>query len=301
MSILFTVALLYLTLEIPDIMNAWLLKVFPDYWIDMEAEVIEALEVLRPIGYISFVVTMLLIILGLVLKNKRLSTFGSIALYLPTFGYFAFTMFFLAGIGVFRVLWLPLIDLSPNVLRLGEIVYLPSIAFGFQTVPASCAIMFVGLLVFALGMFTWLYSKFKGIEMVDFWIYKYSRHPQYLGFLIWSYGLMLLASFVGAPKGGYVPPPSFPWLISALAIVGTALHEEQVMVKKHGDKYKKYRERTPFMLPLPKKLSAIITAPARMAIKKNLPENEKQIFAVVFIYFCILVLISLPIQYCIKL
>jgi len=282
-------------------MNAWLLKVFPDYWIDMEAEVIEALEVLRPIGYISFVVTMLLIILGLVLKNKRLSTFGSIALYLPTFGYFAFTMFFLAGIGVFRVLWLPLIDLSPNVLRLGEIVYLPSIAFGFQTVPASCAIMFAGLLVFTLGTFTWLYSKFKGIEMVDFWIYKYSRHPQYLGFLIWSYGLMLLASFVDAPKGGYVPPPSFPWLISALAIVGTALHEEQVMVKKHGDKYKKYRERTPFMLPLPKKLSAIITAPARMAIKKNLPENEKQIFAVVFIYFCILVLISLPIQYCIKL
>jgi len=301
MSILFTVALLYLTLEIPDIMNAWLLKVFPDYWVGMEAEVIEALEVLRPIGYISFVVTVLLIILGLVLKNRGLSTFGSVALYLPTFGYFAFTMFFLAGIGFFRVLWLPLIDLSPNVLRLGEIVYLPSIAFGFQTVPASCAIMFVGLLVFALGMFTWLYSKFKGIEMVDFWIYRYSRHPQYLGFLIWSYGLMLLASFVGAPKGGYVPPPSFPWLISALAIVGTALQEEQAMVKKHGDKYKKYTESTPFMLPLPKKLSAIITAPARMTIKKNLPENGKQIFAIVFIYFCILVLLSLPIQYCIKL
>ena len=281
------------------LMDVWLLGVFPDYWM-VGDEAARALDVLRPFGYISFLVTMLLIILGFVFKVRGLSTFGSVALYLPTFGYFAFTMFFLAGIGVLRVLWLPLFDLSPNVLRLGEIVYLPFIAFGFSTVPASFAIMFVGLLVFTLGIFSWLYSKFKGIEIVDFWIYRYSRHPQYLGFLIWSYGLMLLAGFVGAPKGGYVPPPSLPWLISAMAIVGTALHEEQIMVKKHGDKYKKYMENTPFMLPLPKKLSAIITTPAKIVIKKNLPENRKQIFTTVFIYFCILVLLSLPIQYCIK-
>jgi len=158
-----------------------------------------------------------------------------------------------------------LLDLSSNVLRLGEIVYLPCMLFGFLLIPASCVIVGFGLILFTLSVFTWLYSKFKGLEVIDFWLYKYSRHPQYLGFLVWSYGLMLLNSYVGASRGGYIPPPSFPWLISALTIVGTALHEEQTMIKKHGEKYKKYMEKTPFMLPLPKKLSTIITAPAKIS------------------------------------
>jgi protein-S-isoprenylcysteine O-methyltransferase Ste14 len=211
-------------------------------------------------------------------------------------------MFFLAGIGVLRVVWLPLLDLSPKVLRLGEIVCLPSwLLFGSLLVPVSCIIMVLGLMVFTLGVFTWLYSKFKGLGIVDFWIYEYSRHPQYLGFLIWSYGLILLTSCINIPRGGCIPPPSFPWLISALAIVGIALHEELTMVKKYGDKYKKYMDKTPFMLPLPKKLSTIITAPVRIVTKKNLPESNKQIIAVLSTYLCILVLLSLPLQYFIKL
>jgi len=111
---------------------------------------------------------------------------------------------------------------------------------------------------------------------------------------------MLLTSYVDAPRGGYIPPPSFPWLISALTIVGTALQEEQTMIKKHGEKYKKYMEKTPFMLPLPKKLSTIITAPAKIVTSKNWPENNKQTFAVLLTYFCIFVLSSLPLQYFIK-
>lgn len=301
LSILFAVALLYATLDIPMIINGWMLKAFPDHWMVGNAEVAEVLEVLRPVGYIAFIVTLVLIILGFAVRNRWLGALGSIAFYLPTFGYFAFTMFFLAGIGVLRVLWLPLLDLSPNVLRLGEIVYLPCMAFGFLLIPASCVIMVIGLTLFALSVFTWLYSKFKGLEIADFWLYKYSRHPQYLGFLVWSYGLMLLASYVNASRAGHVPAPSFPWLISALAIVGVALHEEQTMIKKHGDKYKKYMEKTPFMIPLPKKLSTIITAPARMAIKKNWPENRKQTLSILLIYFCILVLSSLPIQYFMRL
>jgi len=300
LSILFAVALIYATLDVPMIINGWLLGAFPDYWM-LGSEAAKTLEALRPIGYVAFIVTLVLIILGFAVKNRWLGTLGSIALYLPTFGYFAFTMFFLAGIGVLRVLWLPLLDLSPNVLRLGEIVYLPCMLFGFLLIPASCVIMVFGLILFTLSVFTWLYSKFKGLEIINFWLYKYSRHPQYLGFLVWSYGLMLLTSYVGAPRGGYIPPPSFPWLISALTIVGTALQEEQTMIKRHGDKYKKYMEKTPFMLPLPKKLSTIIAAPAKMVTKENWPENRKQTFAVLLTYFCILVLLSLPLQYVIKL
>jgi protein-S-isoprenylcysteine O-methyltransferase Ste14 len=265
------------------------------------SEAAETLEALRPIGYVAFMVTLVLIILGFAVRNRWLGTLGSVAFYLPTFGYLASTMFFLAGIGVLRAVWLPLLDLSPKVLRLGEIVCLPLwLLFGSLLVPVSCIIMALGLMVFTLGVFTWLYSKFKGLGIADFWIYKYSRHPQYLGFLIWSYGLILLTSCYGA-LGKYTSPPSFPWLISALAIVGIALHEELTMVKKYGDKYKKYMDKTPFMLPLPKKLSTIITAPVRIVTKKNLPESNKQIIAVLSTYLYILVLLSLPLQYFIKL
>lgn len=305
LSLLFTVALIYVTLEAPRVIHEYLLKVFPDYWWPPS----EDIESLRPFGYVSFAAVLSLIFAGFVAKRGRLTALGSIVLYLPTFGYFAFTMFFLAGIGVLRVLWLPLLDLCPNILRFGDIVYLPYLVLACPlasvawiagvpamdvNIPLSFVIMALGLLVFLLGILTWLYGKFKGFQIVDFWIYKYSRHPQYSGFLLWSYGLLLLATFVGAPMGGYVPPPSLPWLIPALTIVGVALHEENMMVKKHGQKYVKYRDNTPFMFPLPKHLSTLITAPARALFKKSWPENGKEVACTIIVYGIALVLLSLP-------
>jgi protein-S-isoprenylcysteine O-methyltransferase Ste14 len=305
LSILFTVALLYATLSVPAVIHQLLLKIFPDYWWPPPGEI----EALRPFGYLSFVVTLVLMLAGFITQRLRLSTLGSVAFYLPTFGYFAFTMFFLAGIGVLRALWLPFLDFSPDVLRLGNIIYLPysilalllalvALTTGVPaidfTIPLSLIIMAFGLAIFLVAVFAWLYGNFKGSQIVDFWAYKYSRHPQYFGFLLWSYGLVLLTSFLGAPKGCYVPPPSLPWLISALTIVGVALHEENIMVKKHGEKYIRYLERTPYMLPLPQQLSALIVAPVKMVIKKNWPENGKEIALTLLLYGATLVLFSLP-------
>lgn len=264
---------------------------------------------MKPFGYISFAITLILILAGFATKWLKLATLGSIAIFLPTFGCFAFTMFFLAGIGVLRVLWFPWLDLSPNILRLGDAVYLPYIFLSFLAAPVawitgasptdmntsfSLVIMMSGLVVFLLGTVTWLYGRFMGFKIIGFWIYRYSRHPQYLGFLLWSYGLLLLVTFLGAPKGGYVPPPSLPWLISALTIIGVALHEENTMAKKHSEEYVRYRGDTSFMLPLPKQLSALIVAPARVLLKKNWPENGKEVAFIIIVYGTILVLSSLP-------
>jgi protein-S-isoprenylcysteine O-methyltransferase Ste14 len=306
LALLFTAALIYLTIEIPRVIHEYLLKVFPDYWWWPPPENIESL---RPFGYVSFVATLILMFAGFVAKRGRLTALGSIALYLPTFGYFAYTMFFLAGIGILRVLWTPLFDLSPCVLRLGDVVYLPYLLLTLPlapifwitgvpgidaSIPLSFVIMALGLVVFILGASTWLYGRFKGFQIIDFWIYKRSRHPQYLGFLLWSYGLLLLVTFVSAPMGGYVPPPSLPWLILILTMVGVALNEENMMVKKHGQKYIRYRDNTPFMLPLPKLLATLITAPARLLLKKNWPENGKEVVYVIVVYGIMLILSSLP-------
>jgi len=85
-------------------------------------------------------------------------------------------------------------------LKLGDIVILPILIL--KLIPCSNAILisisllsiFLGLLIFSLGIVTWIYGKFNGFKVIDFWIYKYSKHPQYLGYLLWSCGLLLITS-----------------------------------------------------------------------------------------------------------
>ncbi|MEM1703730.1 MAG: methyltransferase, partial [Zestosphaera sp.] len=145
-------------------------------------------------------------------------------------------MFFLTGLGVLRTLWLPLLELSPSTLKLGCVVYLP-----FSYVPHAPLVglvtAFIGLFVFLLGVTTWFYGRFKGYEIVDFWIYRYSRHPQYLGFILWSYGLLIFVSNKVYVRGAFTTPPALIWLISTILVIEIALTEELEMKKKYGEKY----------------------------------------------------------------
>ncbi len=329
MSILFSLALLFMTIEVPWAINEQLMKIFPDWMSPPRPEkASEALEFLRPLGYIAFFATLILLIGGFVIKRTGLSTIGSIVSFLPTFGWFAISMFFLAGIGVLRVLWIPLFDLlqyvfpsylqGADILRFGSIVFLPALLiqlaiglivwasgiFPFMdinnlllygpdiSILLSYLVISFGLVIFVSGMFTWLYGKLKSYKIIDFWAYKRSRHPQYLGFLVWSYGLLLFSRSIGVPKGGYVPIPSLPWLISALVIIGVALNEESAMAEKYGEQYGEYRERTPFLFPTSKSLSTLITAPSKLLFKKSIPETRKEIACILLIYGILLVLLS---------
>ncbi|NIN70195.1 MAG: DUF1295 domain-containing protein, partial [Anaerolineae bacterium] len=76
----------------------------------------------------------------------------------------------------------------------------------------------LGLLIFLLGTLAWFNAKLHRKETVDFWLYRFSRHPQYLGWIIWSYGLMLLAIQAPIPLGEENPGASLPWSISSLII-----------------------------------------------------------------------------------
>jgi len=276
---------------------------FPDIIQWAEPELVEAfLRNVRPIGYACLGIVLSLIVVGFIKGKKSLSSIGSIAFFIPTFGYFAASMFFLAGAGVLRALWMPFLDSSVNLLKLGDIVYLPYmvIAYPFTLIGVDIGVSMstlaigLGIFVFILGTITWFYGKLERKKIFDFWIYKYSRHPQYLGFLIWSYGVMLLASFTPVPFGGINPGASFPWLITALAVICVALREEIKMVKLYGESYSKYREKSHFILPLPKFISSAITAPIRILFKSNLPKNGKEIVSTFAVYITIFILLSLP-------
>lgn len=324
LSLAFTAALFYSTLELPHILNRFLIERFPDYGLDWErAE--QFISSVRPVGYLSLTIVLLLIVLGFTLRRSALSFLGSLVLYLPTFGYFAAFMFFLAGIGVVRITWLPFLELMQGswsekiynialILELGDIVFLPyDLASRLASLTASTiswnwimlehafatffflALILSGLTLFLLGCVAWFYGRFKDIRLVDFWTYRYSRHPQYLGFLLWGYGMLIYDSFIFVPvRGGYFPSPPLIWLIATMTIVGATLREEMAMVERHGEKYLEYRNRTGFMLPMPKAVSRALTAPVRILFKKDYPEKAWEVILVLSFYFLIIVLASLP-------
>jgi protein-S-isoprenylcysteine O-methyltransferase Ste14 len=265
----------------------------------------------RPIGYTCLALVIALIIVGFKTGKKCLSSLGSFAFFLPSFGYFAASMFFLAGIGILRVLWLPFFDSSSTLLKLGDISYIPYWIviyplrllseegighwFSYGRSVANLTVG-AGLLIFCVGTFTWLYGKLEKRKVFDFWIYRYSRHPQYLGFILWSYGVLLLTALTPVAMGGAKPEPSFPWLISTILIICVALAEEITMIKQADDDYLQYRRSSPFMLPLPRFLAKVITAPNRVLLKKDFPESGRKVIYTFVICSTLLILLSLLVQ-----
>ncbi|TDA39063.1 MAG: hypothetical protein DSO09_02760 [Candidatus Methanomethylicota archaeon] len=115
LSLLFSIALFISTIVLPLTINKLIINLFPDYMIHFNwEEALRFVNTIRPLGYISLIIIIALIILGFLLRKWKFSFLGSIMLYLPTFSYFASSMFILAGIGVLRTLWIPIIDLSPG-------------------------------------------------------------------------------------------------------------------------------------------------------------------------------------------
>jgi protein-S-isoprenylcysteine O-methyltransferase Ste14 len=305
LAVVFTVAFTFLTLEAPKAVGRLLPAFFPDYNPAIQHELVEALITqLRPVGYACVVIVVAMTILGFRRGSGRLSSLGSLAVFVPTFGYYVAAMFFLTSIGILRLLWLPFWDLSSDfaILKLGDISYIPyaAIVYPFRLLGIDIRVTLayltiaLGLLLFFLGTVAWFVGTSEGRTTIDFGIYRYSRHPQYLGFLIWSYGVLLLATLSIFPRGGYYHRPSLPWLLSSTILICVALNEERTMTTKHGEAYRRYQRRTPFMVPLPRFLASAVRAPLRILLKKTRPETGREIAYTFLLYTGLLILLSLP-------
>jgi protein-S-isoprenylcysteine O-methyltransferase Ste14 len=254
----------------------------------------------RVIGYACLALVILLALVGLLVDRKGLACLGSIGFVLPIYAYFVLHMSFLAGLGVLTALWLPFWG---DLVKLGDIAYLPYMALVYppslvgmdarQFVAGLC--LSVGLLIFVLGVLAWFYARFQKKGTADFWIYRFTRHPQYLGWIIWSYGLMLRVSLRRDTElQSTNPGASLPWLISTLIIICIALSEEIRMRREQGQVYERYSIRAPFLLPLPRLLSRAIAAPFRLVLKKDRPETGWDLVWTFAIYLVVVVMLSLP-------
>jgi protein-S-isoprenylcysteine O-methyltransferase Ste14 len=303
LAVIFTVALTFATLQLPLILGRWLSNYFPDIHPIIEPErVAQFMVVARPVGYACLGIIAILIVAGFVTGKRKLSMLGSFVFFLPTFGYFFASMFFLAGLGILRVPFIPFWDPSVNLMSFGDISYLPYVVLVYPFWPGGVDIrealawiaIGLGLFIFVLGTITWFYGRVQKRKTVDFWIYRYSRHPQYLGFIIWSYGVMLFAAQQPVPMGGSNPGASLPWLLTSLVVICIALAEENRMRKEDRERYSQYTASAPFMFPVPKFVSTVVTFPIRLLLKKYRPETGKELVATFAVYSTILVLLSLP-------
>jgi len=306
LALIFTIGLTFTSVELPRMMDSFINDEFnfPNIGTgsgtDSEFKTDLYLEYyhLRLIGYCCFALIIILIVVGFITEKSGLSSAGAIVLFLPVFGHFALTMFFLGGLGFMRLIWLPFLDVSFDVLRLGDIVFLPyrllldiSSSMGLSIwKELPYVITGIGLLLFMLGTLAWFYSKFQKKGVADFWIYSLSRHPQYLGWIIWSYGVL----FFQSPniKKMFFISNSLPWLLMTIIIIGAAMLEELKMRREQGEEYDSYCQRTPFLLPLPRFLSKIFSIPQRFIFKKEHLGRKREIFSVLAFYAVLCIVLS---------
>ena len=135
LAIIFTISLIFASLEFPRLADNHIQNNYSPLHFDQQSTELNTLKTnmwlenahLKEIGCAGFFIIIAMIVIGFISKRRTIAAIGAIAMFLPVFGHFAITMFFLAGLGFLRVLWFPLADLSPWVMELGHIVYLPAI------------------------------------------------------------------------------------------------------------------------------------------------------------------------------
>lgn len=306
LAIVFTVGLTFASLELPKLLDSFLQKsfTFPGFDHGLTQLNLSKTELyirhfhIRTIGYFCLALVIGLIVVGFVTNKTRLSSLGAVALFLPAFGSFAFSMFFLAGLGFLRLLWMPFTDMSSDIMRLGDIAYVPYDLFMylgsvFHTYPRYVFITLcigVGAFLFLFGTIAWFYTSFRRHNVADFFVYRICRHPQYLGWIIWSYGILLIQN--DHFKKTWTYPDSLPWLLSTVIIVGISLLEELRMKKQFGDEYRSFAEKTHFMVPLPRVLKRAIRLPAVFFLRIRHVEKKRHVFAVIVLYAVLLIAAS---------
>ncbi len=254
------------------------------------------IETLKVVFFIGLIVIIILLVLGLLIRRFKLSFASSVSLILPIFGYFSFSMTWLSGLSALLMLWLPIAESYPELLHLGDFVFFPvyvTIYEGWQFL-LPVFIMIVGIWLFFMGVLSWFQGESLEEDFVSLSIYRFCRHPQYLGYLLATYGVLILFGFRPGLER-WLPVPSIFWLLSAICIIGVAIREENTLLAKNNPAYRKWRDHTSFLIPLPRFVSRFFLVPLKLLLRKDWPETDSEIVVTLLIYFILFVIFSIPI------
>lgn len=308
LAVIFTVGLTFATVELPyridELLQNTIRTPGGDSHVDdiarLKTELFMAHYHVKAIGYAGFFILVGLIAVGFSTKRTGLAALGAIGVMLPVFAQFAGVMFFLAGLGILNALWLPVLDVSYGLQDWGLVITAPNdflrwllgLAGVHSAWPTILFFVGSGILIFLLGVYAWLTARARGKGVADLWVYRISRHPQYLGWILWTYGAFLLIQLFRYPKRSWGIGASLPWLLSTMVIIGVALMEELNMRKGHGEAYEAYQRSAPFLFPVPRWLERAFASPFRWFFGKDRPDRRREVVVVVALYTAILMGIS---------
>jgi protein-S-isoprenylcysteine O-methyltransferase Ste14 len=112
--------------------------------------------------------------------------------------------------------------------------------------------MYLGILFNIMGGYLivsgWkvIYRKYWSKEenegqLVTYGIYSYMRHPQYTGFILMTFGLLIHWATL---------PLLVMWPLLVRQYYKLAKMEEEEMITKFGDQYQKYMKKVPMFFPV---------------------------------------------------
>lgn len=139
-------------------------------------------------------------------------------------------------------LWAVLLD------RLGLLPLVQGVAL---VMAVSAFLIVVGLALMGAGW--WQTWRARG-ELVTAGLYRFARHPQYLGFVLLITGYL-------------IQWPTLPTLVLfpvlVLTYVRLARREERELAARFGERWSDYQTRTPLLLPgWPKRTTEVVAGPA---------------------------------------
>jgi protein-S-isoprenylcysteine O-methyltransferase Ste14 len=154
-----------------------------------------------------------------------------VALFTEMYG-FPLTMYILTwvlGSTFPGCLWYPLAAIT------GEELF-TSVFLGF-VLPVSNIIILVGILLVVFG---WRKIYRAEGKLVTTGIYGHVRHPQYLGFMLFTLGMNILWISISA---------FLLWPILAILYYRLAKKEDKELEERFGEEYRKYERTVPMLIP----------------------------------------------------
>jgi len=309
-ALLATLFFTYVTLQIPRFLKSLSYGVFYDVCSHFRAGGLSPIVIL---GDVILILVLATAIIGIVRKRYYASVLSAVAYFTPTLFVFVAgmsTLFTGLEILVFLIAYILRVcgiegDFLVRLFCSGQVFFVPywiaitayaseggDIWANIEQVRDVYGSIFiiVGLLVLFLGVAAWLNTKYQGRRLVDSGIYRLTRHPQYLGYILWSYGMLILSTYNQAPWSQPVAV-TLNWFVSSLILVGVALVEEINLRLDDGLNYVEYAKRASFMFPLPRSVRRVASTPFRIMWGSDHPENLRMVLKTLVLIFLV---VSLP-------
>ncbi|MEM2342162.1 MAG: methyltransferase [Candidatus Bathyarchaeia archaeon] len=119
----------------------------------------------------------------------------------------------------------------------GENIFFPSL---FRWGIIDLTLLTIGLIIFLASFIFWLMNLKRGGGLITSGIYRFVRHPQYLGIILFTLGITIRS---------LRPISLIAWVTLLIGYLILASLEERSLLEIYGQKYSEYSKRTAFIIP----------------------------------------------------